>query len=209
MLRLRDKGRGIPGGFQYHQSETDTVIHGPHWWGLVDSVLAHRRANKLRVPVMFEDEIESQVALRVHQVAPDLVFDEDAQIVHRYVPQPRRWNWNDVLQFTATIGDSVLHGSPRVGPEIAAERAAVCAGCQYNVAIAGCAGCGTNAIASLIGRLAAGTTPSDGALKACEFCGCFNKAAVWFPVDLLQRHMTPEVMESLPDFCWKKPQKTL
>ena len=106
--------------------------------------------------------------------------------------------------FTAILGESILKGNPRVDQEEADRRASICVNCPSNVKPSGCEGCGVARIKDLISNLAGGQTVHDNSLESSKHCGCLNRAQIWFPLSMLQKHTSNRVMNELPDNCWKK-----
>ena len=49
-----------------------------------------------------------------------------------------------------------------------------------------------------------GTTPLDDQLQSCEFCGCFIRSMVWFPIETLHKFTDATENANLPAHCWKK-----
>ena len=61
-LQLINKNEVPNGGFRYAQAETNFTITAPTWNDLVTRVRKHRIANNLPIGLMFEREIENQLA---------------------------------------------------------------------------------------------------------------------------------------------------
>jgi len=195
MLRLRDKSLTPPDGWRYRQRESGQLILATSFPNLVAAVREHRMANGYPIQMDMEQEVDEGICKEV----PDACLEQPADLV------PRRLSIANVLAFTMTLGESILKGNPRVDIEEANRRAVICSDCSDNVDAAGCGGCNSKTINRLINKLTRSKpTDSDDKLKTCRYCGCLNKAQVWFPLKILQNHIKPEIREALPAHCWKK-----
>jgi hypothetical protein len=193
MLHWRTKNRTPAGGWRYFQQETDTMITGPHWDGLIVNVRNHRVANQLPIDPAFVQEIEDYMCAQFEDACKEL-----ADTKHSI-------GLSDVMAFTAILAESILKGSPRVDEPEASRRANICVGCKDNVKPEGCKSCTKSNVEKLVLRLTnAQVTRHDAKLESCRHCGCLNRAQVWFPLDILQRHTRKVVHDALPSHCWKK-----
>lgn len=196
--RIKDKGLvPIGGSFKYYQAESGMTIEAPSWSALLNKVRQHRSANGYDVPITFEADVEEGLCELIPSACKE---DAGAQ------PTPSKLTLPQVLRFTALIGESVLKGSPRVQLDEANRRAEICANCADNVsAQAGCGGCNGGSVDRLVMRLVGRqSTKADKKLHSCRHCGCLNRAQIWFPLGLLQKHTPDRVREALPQHCWKK-----
>jgi hypothetical protein len=198
MLKLNNRQIGPSGGFQYRQKESGMLFTGNSFLQLMNRVKEHRVANKYPIGVNIEAEIEDQCC-------QNTVTEEFCREVKGDGPAPRRHRIAEVLYFTKALAEKFLRGGKRVEQDQADGRAAVCAGCPDNVPVDGCNSCGRGVLEGAIRRVSdASTTAHDEKLKTCRWCGCFNAAQIWFPLDILHNNMSREIRESLPQFCWKK-----
>tara|TARA_R110002020_G_scaffold265840_7_gene480666 strand:+ start:3012 stop:3599 length:588 start_codon:yes stop_codon:yes gene_type:complete len=195
MLELADKSLTPPDGWRYMQRESRQLLRSTSFNNLVDAVRDHRVANGYPIQMDFEREVEEGVCLQIPEAckeAPDRLL-------------PLRLKIANVMRFTITLGESILKGSPRVDSTEANRRASICSDCPANVRAEGCGGCNSTRVNELVEKLTgAKPTNHDDKLESCKYCGCFNKAQVWFPLDLLQKHTSEEIREELPENCWKK-----
>ena len=195
MLILKNSLQPPPKGWIYRQKESGELIKSNSLQGLIDAVKAHRLANGYPISIDYEAEILDGVC----REAPEACTEGGSSA-------PRHLKITDVLRFTALLGESVLRGNPRVDADEANRRAAVCADCPDNVKAAGCEGCTSQTVNNLVSTLTgAKATSQDHKLQSCKHCGCLNRAQVWFPLEMLQKHMAAEVAGRLPSYCWKKP----
>lgn len=196
MLTLINRSIVPPGGFRYTQEESGVTMHAPTFQALCEVVKNHRAANGYPISIDYEREIETQLCLRLPQGSCKEVGTAIT---------PRQLGFADVMRFTKTLGESILKGNPRVDKEEANRRALICVGCNANVKAHGCSGCNSSKVETLVKTLT-GTdeTDHDAKLESCQFCGCLNKAQVWFPLDILQKHIKKSINDALPEHCWKK-----
>lgn len=195
MLKPTDKYTTPPNGWRYLQRESGKLIRGTSFTNLLASVREHRMANGYPMQMDMEQEVEAGVC----EQTPDICVEVEADMV------PVKLTIANVMAFTMTLGESILKGSPRVDSTEANRRAAICSGCTDNVNPEGCGACNSKKINSIIEKLTRSKpTTHDDKLGACRYCGCMNKAQAWFPLDILQNHIKPEIREALPAHCWKK-----
>jgi hypothetical protein len=101
-------------------------------------------------------------------------------------------SFGDVWRGTKIYGSFLLAGKPFESQEVANARAATCAKCPHNQLVSsGCVRCTKlqTLAKEILGNL---NTPSDGALKSCTICKCFNEVAVWFPLELNCKDLSEE-----------------
>lgn len=193
---MMDRSLVPPGGFRYRQPESGVTLRASSFLNLVDVVRGHRVANHYPITPTFEAEVEHGVCSEVPQSCAEVPATKSAKML----------TLSDVLRLTALLGESLLRGQPTVEPAEAERRASVCVGCRDNQNPEGCAPCKAKQIGELIsGMVGASVTSRDTELKACRHCGCFNRAQVWLPLDLLHRHADAQTLSNLPPHCWKKP----
>ena len=164
---------------------------------LLSKVRDHRIANNYPIPLNYVAEIEDQVCRNT--VTSEWCSEKDVP------PAPARMGLGDVLRFTKLLAQDLLSGRERVDSDTAKSRAAICSGCEDNVETSGCSGCNQGRVEEAVRRVTdAGVTGYEDRLKTCRWCGCFNRAQVWFPKEILQKNMSDEVRDHLPNHCWKK-----
>jgi len=197
MLKLNNRAHTPSGGFLYVQPESGLQLVGNSWQQLVHRVKEHRVANKYDIGVNIEAEIEDQCCRNT-------VTGEFCREV-KMDPAPKRHRIGEVLYFTKALAQKFLKGNKQVDQVEADSRAATCAGCPDNVSVYGCGGCARGVVESAVRRVSgAGRTAHDNKLKTCRWCGCFNAAQIWFPLEILHNNMSAEIRKALPEFCWKK-----
>jgi len=195
MLRVREKQTTPHGGWRYKQRESGKLITATSLPNLVAAVREHRIANDYPIQMDMEVEVEEGVCKEV----PEACHDKPRDLI------PQRLTIANVVAFTMTLGESILKGNPRVEQDEADRRAVLCVGCPANVQAEGCGGCNSARLDDVIGKITrTGKTKYDNKLESCKYCGCLNRAQVWFPLEILQNHIKPEIREALPAHCWKK-----
>ena len=197
MLKLNNRSHTPSGGFRYTQPESGMQIDASSFDQLMARIKDHRDANGYPISINIEAEVEDQVCRNTASEQWCRKVDDEAA--------PRSYRANDVLRFSRVLAEKFIKGNKRADQESANTRAATCAACPDNIPVHGCDGCGSGVIQSAIRRVSgAGSTPHDSELKTCRWCGCFNAAQVWFPLEILQDNMSGEIRNSLPKHCWKK-----
>ena len=195
MLRIRERQTTPHNGWRYKQRESGKLITATSFPNLVAAVREHRLANGYPIQMDMELEVEGGVCKEI----PEACQEKPADLI------PQRLTIANVVAFTVTLGESILKGNPRVEKEEANRRAIICSDCEANVRAEGCGGCNSSRLDAVIAKVT-GTKPTDydNKLESCKYCGCLNRAQVWFPLDILQNHIKPEIREALPAHCWKK-----
>lgn len=195
MLRLKDRSLVPPGGFRYTQPESGRLITASSLPNLFVAVKEHRAANHYPIGPTFETEVEDGVCRAVPDSCTEVPASKTAKVM----------GLADVLRLTALLGESLIRGRNPVEQSEAERRASICVGCADNQVPEGCAPCQSNRIESaIIAITGARATSRDALLQSCRHCGCFNRAQVWIPLDLLLRHSDPSIQPNLPSHCWKK-----
>lgn len=197
MLRLLDPTSVPPGGFRYLCPETQTRITAASFAELLAAAETHRKGNNLPVSQDFKTEVEEQLC----SIMPPGTCRHGAGVV---MSGPRRLTFADVVSATKTLGSWLLKGTPKVEQAEAERRAGICLSCPMNQNFDGCTSCAEKELReAMVSFMGDSRTPYDARLHTCFACGCTLKAAIWFPLEILRKGMTPEITEALPAHCWK------
>lgn len=180
--------------YSYTVPQTGVTLNASNMIRLADMVRAHLDANGFHTAVIPQAEIEDEWC-KTH---PDGCVNESLSTRPLILQQ--------VITFTRTMLLNLAQGGKRVDQAEADRRAAICSGCEFNLAPSGCAPClNSGAAAATVGVLIGDrNTPSDSSLQSCAVCGCMNKAQIWFPLSDLQGGMSKSLKDTLPSNCWKK-----
>lgn len=198
MLKLNDPGTAPPGGYRYFCTETQTWIRAASFPELIAASKSHRAANQLGIPETFKDDVEAQLC----SFMPPGTCRHEAGIA---VSGPRRLTFQDVVSATKTLGEWLIKGASKVEQPEAERRAIICLACPMNQNFDGCTTCAEKDLREAIsGFMGASRTEYDARLHTCFACGCTLKAAIWLPLEILQKHMPENVKPLLPEYCWKK-----
>lgn len=198
MLTLLDKGTVPPGGFRYLCQETKSWIQAASFAELVHASEKHRAANHLGISDNFREEVEAQLCSHM----PAGTCKHEAGVA---LSGTRRLTFQEVVTATKTLGSWFLKGTPKVTQDEAEKRANICLSCPMNQNFDGCTTCAEKDLReAIVDFMGHSKTPYDSSLFTCFTCGCTLKAAIWFPLEILKKHMTEEVNALLPAHCWKK-----
>lgn len=66
---LNNSNEVPPGGFRYHQEETNFTVTAPSWKDLLQRVKAHRQANVLPIGAQFENEIQNWLCAQIPETS--------------------------------------------------------------------------------------------------------------------------------------------
>jgi hypothetical protein len=161
-------------------------------------VVQHYKANAIQIPNNLMDFI-TEYACRN---GADCSYDEVE------IPKPagrKSLQIGDVIRFSMSLLHGLTVGGGKVNQEEANRRADICAGCRFNRNPLGCTGCNARVLKEAVKTFSQhGSTPVDDKLQSCEFCGCFIRSMVWFPIETLHKFADATENENLPDYCWKK-----
>lgn len=198
MLKLLDPGTVPPGGFRYLCPETQTWVSAASFNELVAVAEKHRAGNKLGIPDGFREQVEAQLCSHM----PPGTCKHEAGVA---MSGTRRLTFQDVVSATLTLGSWFIKGTPKVTQDEAERRAQICLSCPMNQNFDGCTTCAEKDLREAIaGFMGSSKTAVDASLHTCFACGCTLKAAIWFPLEILKKQMTPEIGALLPAYCWKK-----
>lgn len=187
-----------PGNWIYRIPETGIEIIAGSWTQLQTFVEQHYQSNAIPIPKNLVELLTEFSCRR----GVDCSYDD--------VPIPkatssRSFEIGDVVKFTMSLAHGLTIGGGKVSVDEATRRAAICAGCIYNRKPNGCSACNSRVIKETVKALSShGSTIYDDKLQSCEFCGCFVRSMVWFPIETLRKFTDSAQNKNLPDHCWKK-----
>ena len=188
----------IPGGWHYRVPETGIDIPAGSLPQLREFVRNHYAANSLQLPANIDDMIVEFLCRN----GADCSFNEIE------IPKPagrKSLQIGDVIRFSMSLLHGLTVGGGKVGQEEATKRAAICSTCRFNRQPLGCTGCNARVLKEAVKTFSQhGSTPYDDKVQSCEFCGCFIRSMVWFPIETLHRFTDATENENLPAHCWKK-----
>lgn len=188
----------IPGGWHYRVPETGIDIPAGSLQQLRQFVIDHYNANSLRIP----HDIDVLITDFQCRNGADCSYNE----VELTKPGGRKsLQIGDVIRFSMSLLHGLTVGGGKVDQAEANRRASICAGCRFNRQPLGCTGCNARVLKEAVKTFSQhGSTPYDEKVQSCEFCGCFIRSMVWFPIETLHRFTDATENENLPAHCWKK-----
>lgn len=199
-LRVKIRGMTPPGGYRYTFPQDGHQIKCGIYEDFLNEVRKHYQRNGYEMPADWAEQAEDQCC-RLMPAGVCMYGDgsEPAFIVSN------RFSFDDVVRGTKTLAAWVSSGFPLVEQEVAEARANICAACFANVSIPGCTSCVNFAqtVSEVVGRKELKADP-ELQNKACAYCHCSSQANVWIPIEVSRHGLTPEILEQLPTFCWKK-----
>lgn len=203
MRRLISKDTGPPEdteghSFRYLHPETGHTSFARDWWTWGSKIREHREGNNLPIP-------DNMMAIAEDQLCGSIPPERCIYEVGDKPPvNVQGLSLAKVKSWVIAIANRALAGAPMVDKSEAERRAAICVSCPYNIVPeSGCGSCQQKLVEMLTPGIRARSTSQDERLKSCAVCGCWNRVAVWFPLDILQKSATPEQLNSYPDFCWR------
>lgn len=216
MARLKDRNRLIPNGFRFYQPETRW--EGPRhtsFNALVDSIIAHRKANPSLMaqhgwsadPSSVSEELDAYNTKLCQQFGwHDYIMEGgQAPAATPFIPLPNR------LKSVAAGARDLVHwindGAEAVPFEKALARAQICKDCPQN-------GRGdftsyftvpvSEAIRAELNRRREMklSTPIDEYLGVCLACACPLKLKIHIPIENIRTQLQPEAVARLDERCW-------
>ena len=203
-FQISDRGTTPPNGWRWVQPESGQVFEHYSRDAFFEAIRNHRLANGYPISADWREEIEDGIC-RTHP--------EWGQTICRRIQSlgaRRPISFGAMQSFLNVMGSwttGIAKGEDAfVSPEEAQRRAAICAGCEFNVAYGfSCGGCMDRLMRALtfIGRR---ETEFDQHLGSCAICSCALKAAVWLPLEVQQSGLNEQLraeFRAVPH-CWKK-----
>lgn len=197
MIKLKIDNVVPTGGWVYVHPHTGFKITAPTWNDLITRIRNYRLANGMSLGVNFEETIGSEICQQQGWGEPRCMQEEPTPLKQRVI------GMHDIVSFLKVLKHWLTKNPSFVESDEANRRAQICTTCPYNVNVQGCAGC-TNIAGMIFSTTGDRQTQYDTQLRNCQICGCVNKVQVWVPKETLDQGLTPEMKESLPDWCWKK-----
>lgn len=203
MLHVIDQNsRHPPGGWQYTHADDGHITTHILLDECYKTAVKYRRINNYPIPGNFRQQFEDQVCKHVPEG-----FCTDAETGQPFVPLRRKpLTATEVLSGSKFLVAFLAKGEYAEDEEIK-QRIAICVSCDDNVSFkGGCLGCAASKAAHKLMEevVARKRFPDDGKLRACNYCGCSNKAQTRVKISFLHEHLTDEINQQLPDHCWKK-----
>lgn len=196
--KLLNDHLGLPGGWIYRVPETGIEVFAGSWPQLHEFVRRHYIANAIQIPSNLDDLMLEYICKN----GADCAYNEVE------LPKPagrKSLQIGDVIRFSMSLVHGLTVGGGKVGQEEANRRASICSGCRFNRKPLGCTGCNARVLKEAVKTFSQhGSTPYDEQVQSCEFCGCFIRSMVWFPIETLHKFTDATENENLPAHCWKK-----
>lgn len=178
------------------------VIKALSWDSLKKAMKQHCIANDYPIGLDFDRQLESWVC----QQMPD----ECEQVYEGKPIRPPRLGMRAVLAGSRVMLNYVLAGRPLVAQAEANSRAAVCAGCPYNVQFSTPCGGLCAELKDIVAKVVGGSpTPYDQQLRSCAICGCYLVASCHVPLEIQCSAVTDGMKAEFAKAktvsgCWKQ-----
>lgn len=197
-LRLLESNVCPPDKFRFTFREDGYTVRCFAKYSWLAKIRKHAVDNGYVIPT--REEAEDQLC---RLLPPGWCEYEDGSPPNFYVNS--RITIADVMNGTAVLGAFIAAGLPLVPKEEAEARGKTCAACYANIQIPGCSPC--VGLANLVTEIAGSTALEADAFienKSCVYCKCASRANCWVPVEISERGVSDEVLEQMPEHCWKK-----
>ena len=221
---LKSRTTYPPDGWTFFQPQTGKSFGGLTFLQTVDAIVEHRRANPrfgLSVdPDVVARELDDYTCARINHNPHYCVSESAASF--SFPPLPLRQSGGAVAAGVragnsflknASVGiktylDWFGNGTPETIP-VAEARAEVCLKCEFNQKgglVERFSQATANEIMAVMGVLKDLNlhTSRESELHVCSKCDCPLSAKVFAPIDIVRKHIRPETMASLPEWCWIK-----
>lgn len=233
-MKIKDLRSSIPNGYKYEQKETGwkSLEAIPHslwdFYTLCQALQQHRQMNKARFPYLntnleaIQAEVEMVNATRIAAIPGTESYLVRSASPPTSFPQPpsspaTAAGVSVVSKLAAGAGvllDWLGSGGIPVKPELAEQRAGICAGCPEN-------GDGnlsrvfTVPLSNMIRRQLASrkdlnlSTSHDEKLGICNLCMCPLALKIHVGIKEISDHLPDPVRNALPGFCWMRTESEL
>lgn len=223
-MQLKNRNEFVPGGFAFHQPETDWHAPGGSFRVVVEALIRHRLGNAYLVKkhgwnTDFEsvaDEVDAYVSLNLSRNPAYAHFLTEGGGPITALPKWRSRVASGVAAASKTVaGIRVLlrwlgDGGRAVEKPVAEQRASVCVQCPLNekgdwqTKFTETASAEILQVFGIMNDMKLSTS-HDGNLGLCGACGCPMRSKVWTPLAHIVKEMKPEVKEQLNKenpVCW-------
>lgn len=220
-LRLKDKNRQIPNGYQYRQPEI------PNWQpkarfesfnAIVRQVVDLRRANpflatqhgwRMDEAGVADDVEQYNVRLCEQMGWTQYLIGGDGSPLPKthFNPQNLTGSVQQVAAGAGVLVDWITSGAEAVSPSLAHGRAGVCVQCPMNQTgdlLRFFTKPVSEAVRKLLSRRMEWKleTDYDRDLGVCQVCNCPMKLKIWMPIAKIRSALKPETVAQLPGNCW-------
>lgn len=203
--RLNNYNVKPPGGYQFKVPETGFIVRSGSMPELMRAIAKYCAFNNLPVPS--QEFVEDCICDRLGQATEYHCVDTTTGQPATYPPgKPScsTLNVSTVIDATKILFRTALQGT--VSGAVAEKRAATCVKCEWNQSVAGCQGCSAPMLREAAEKLIGGkTTTRNDDLRTCCLCGCWLRAKVWVPINILKDYTYKEQMDRLKKWaphCW-------
>lgn len=192
MDKITDINEGVPGGWRYHQKETNHWMGGITFGSLLGKIATHRQNNNIPIGDNLQAEVEDWICQNMEPV-------DRKQRCLNGPKYPKTIGWQHIESFLTTAVATAV-GGKLVSQEEAERRAAICAACPLQAGLHGCSLCRTT-LDALRKKLLQRSTSQDEKLEACGVCKCDNRAQVHVPIEALRAGSDKDYSDN--PACWK------
>ena len=201
--RLNSYSIKPPGGYQYRVPETGAVIKSGSMPELMRAIAKHCVAMDIGVPS--NETVEDQMCVRMGKSMEQYCVDVKSGQQSLY--PPGRPDCGSLTVASVIDATKILFRTKLSGPvsgAMAEKRAAICSKCEWNQDVAGCKGCSSPALRAVAESIVGGsTTTHHDDLNTCCLCGCWLRAKVWIPKEILKDYPKPiEEVKKWAPHCW-------
>src|SRR3990167_3653353 len=221
---LKSRSMWPPQGWRFRQPETGWSAPGGQTFGqVVEAIISHRQQNprfKLSTDrATVENELDDYICAILKNDQHWCVGEATASFSAPLPAFPRlseaKRSAVGVKSFITNAGVGIatwldwFGEGKTVDKSLAEKSAAICSSCQFNENVNLAQKFTAAAVKEIMGIFEVMNdlnleTSRDSQLHVCAKCSCPLKAKIHAPLTIIQKHMKPEVVESLPDFCWIK-----
>jgi len=194
-----------PGGYTFKVPETGFIVRSGSMPELMRAVAKYCAGASLPVPS--QEFVEDYICDRMGQAAEYHCADTKTGMPATFPPgKPSctHMSLSTVIDATKILFRTKLEGA--VSGSVAEKRAAVCVKCEWNQDVAGCKGCAAPTLRTAAEALIGGkTTTVNESLRTCCLCGCWLRAKIWVPTEILKDYTYKDQLERLEKWaphCW-------
>ena len=204
MLDTPNRTEQFSGCYWYNVPETGKRVPQNGNVGLAQlraMVAEHYKANGYQPPANLEDTLvefccKNSPDVRCHEVKEGNPRGSFNEASHN---SGQRLSLSQVISGTKTlvaVARHLMNGGEYVPDHVSRDRALVCLNCPMHQTVS-CSACALKQMATAFIE-----QYKDDRLKACSVCGCWLRAKVMLPWNVVAKHTTNRVWQQYPTACW-------
>ena len=207
-FRILDRNTTPPNGWRWVQPESGQEFRHYSRDAFFNDIQHHRLANGYPITPTWKEEIEDEICRANPEWGKEVCCR--TQVLGKRKPISFAAMQSFLNVVVGWLKGIAAGQDPFVSQEEANRRAAICAGCEYNVNLGFSCGSCADFLFRMVGRVfrTPHSTPYDRHLGGCAICSCALSVAVWVPLEAQRAGLSDELKEEFRQipWCWKRDE---